>query len=301
MNKPLLSRKTKNHLYVLFFVAPSLLGVLGFVVLPTIASALLSLTDWDVISPPRYVGANNYVKLLLHDANFAVSWRATLYYVLLGVPGGIIASLSCALAVNQQRLRRLMPFFRTIYFLPVITSMVAVAEIFRWLYATDYGLINYGLMSIGLPQIRWLNDARWVIPALVLMSIWKGMGYGMLIYLAGLQSIPAHLYEAAQIDGADSWQRFWHITMPLLSPTHFFQLVTGVIGAFQVFDAVYLMTGGGPANASRVYAYYLFQQAFSYYHMGYASAMAWVLFVVIFAITLIQMRIIHQGVVYDLV
>jgi ABC-type sugar transport system permease subunit len=155
-------------------------------------------------------------------------------------------------------------------------------------------------MRIGLPQIAWLGDARFVIPAIVLMSVWKGLGYGMIIYLAGLQGIPTQFYEAAKIDGAGKWQMFWRITMPLLSPTHFFILVTGIIGSFQVFDSVYLMTGGGPGNASRVYNLYLFQQAFRYQHMGYASAMAWILFLIIFAITMVQMRYFQRGVVYEL-
>lgn len=293
-----LSRKTQNLIYVFIFLSPSLAGLLTFLVLPTAASAIMSFTDWPIISAPKFVGLKNYVTLLTDDPIFWTSLRATLYYAALNLPLGIGGALFFALAVNQKL--RGMVFFRVIYFVPVVSSMVAVAEIWRWLYATDYGLINLTLMNLGFSQVAWLSDRRWVIPALVLMTVWKGLGYGMLIYLAGLQGIPAQFYEAAAIDGASNWQRFWHITLPLLSPTHFFMMVTGVIGAFQVFDAVFLMTSGGPANASRVYAYYLYQQAFSYYRMGYASAMAWILFLIIFVITLVQVRFAQRGVVYEL-
>ncbi len=293
-----LSRKTQNLIYVFIFLSPSLAGLLAFLVLPTAASAIMSFTDWPIISAPKFVGLKNYVTLLTDDPIFWTSLRATLYYAALNLPLGIGGALLFALAVNQKL--RGMVFFRVIYFVPVVSSMVAVAEIWRWLYATDYGLINLTLMNLGFSQVAWLSDRRWVIPALVLMTVWKGLGYGMLIYLAGLQGIPVQFYEAAAIDGASGWQRFWHITLPLLSPTHFFMMVTGVIGAFQVFDAVYLMTQGGPANASRVYAFYLYQQAFSYYRMGYASAMAWVLFLIIFVITLVQVRFAQKGVVYEL-
>lgn len=293
-----MSKSTSNWLYVLFFLAPSLIGVVAFVMIPTVSSLAVSFTDWNIITAPFFVGIENYIELLSQDTIFWPSLGLTFYYAALSIPLSMVGALLLALAVNQ-RLRGIVAF-RVVYFVPVVTSMVAWAMIWRWLYAKDYGLINLGLQAIGLPQIGWLSDRRWVIPALVVMSVWKGLGYGMVIYLAGLQAIPAHLYEAARIDGANRWQLFWRITMPLLSPTHFFMLVTAVIGSFQVFDSVYLMTRGGPGNASRVYNFYLFQQAFSYRHMGYASAMAWLLFIIIFAITTLQVRFLQRGVTYDL-
>jgi multiple sugar transport system permease protein len=293
-----MSKATMNRLYVLLFLGPSILGFLAFTLLPTVASAGMSLTEWEIVAPPVFVGLSNYVSLLFDDPVFWLSLRLTFYYSALSIPLSMAGALILALAVNQRLWG--MVFFRVIYFIPVVSSMVAVAMIWRWLYAMDYGLINLGLMKLGFEQVPWLGDARYVIPAIVLMSVWKGLGYGMIIYLAGLQGIPGHFYEAAKIDGAGAWQMFWRITMPLLSPTHFFMLVTGVIGSFQVFDSVYLMTGGGPGNASRVYNLYLFQQAFRYQHMGYASAMAWILFLIIFVITLIQLRYFQKGVVYEL-
>jgi multiple sugar transport system permease protein len=293
-----LSRSTVNWLYVLLFLSPSLVGVLAFTLIPTLSSLGISFTEWSIIGNPVYVGLKNYIRLVSEDPVFGLSLKLTFYYAALSIPLSMGGALLLALAVNQ-RLRG-MVVFRIIYFVPVVTSMVAWAMIWRWLYAMDYGLINTALQSLGLPQVGWLTDRNWVIPALVVMSVWKGLGYGMIIYLAGLQGIPYHLYEAAKIDGANSWQLFWRITMPLLSPTHFFMLVTSVIGSFQVFDSVYLMTRGGPGNASRVYNFYLFQQAFSYRHMGYASAMAWILFIIIFVITMIQVRFLQRGVTYDL-
>ena len=293
-----MSKATTNRLYVLLFLGPSILGFLGFTLLPTVVSAGMSLTEWNIVNTPVFIGLSNYVTLLTEDSVFWLSLRLTFYYSALSIPLAMAGALILALAVNQP-LRGIV-FFRVTYFIPVVSSMVAVAMIWRWLYAMDYGLINIGLMKAGLPQVPWLGDGRYVIPAIVLMSVWKGLGYGMIIYLAGLQGIPAHFYEAAKIDGASGWQMFWRITMPLLSPTHFFMLVTGVIGSFQVFDSVYLMTGGGPGNASRVYNLYLFQQAFRYQHMGYASAMAWIVFHIIFMITLVQLRYFQKGVVYEL-
>ena len=284
--------------YVFLFLAPSLIGMLVFVLIPTVASAVMSLMQWSVIDTPVFVGGQNYVTLIRDDPVFWGSLSATLKYAAISIPISLAGALGLAVVVNQPL--KGMTVFRVMFFIPVVSSMVSVAMIWRWLLAVDFGLINIGLMSLGLQQVHWLTDARWVIPSLAMISVWKGLGYGMIIYLAALQAVPSHLYEAASIDGATPWQRFWRITFPLLAPTHFFMLVTGVIGSFQVFDTVYLMTRGGPGNASRVYAFYLWQQAFSFYHMGYASAMAWILFVIIFIITLAQVRLIERGVTYEL-
>jgi multiple sugar transport system permease protein len=189
--------------------------------------------------------------------------------------------------------------FRGIFFIPVITSAVAVAMIFRWLYNRDFGLINLALAFVGLPSVPWLSSTAWAMPAVILMAIWKRVGYDMVIYLAGLQAIPPQLYEAAQIDGAGRWHRFRHITLPLLTPTTFFILVISLIGSFQVFDLAFILTSGGPGNATNTIVMYVYNQAFQFFHMGYAAAVAWVLFAIILVITLIQWRIQKRWVHYE--
>jgi multiple sugar transport system permease protein len=213
------------------------------------------------------------------------------------VPAGIVQSLQLALAMNSP-----VPGItacRAIFFVPVITSSVAVAMIWRWLYNRDFGLINTGLIALGLPAIPWLSSTAWAMPAVILMAVWKRLGYDMVIYLAGLQAIPPQLYEAAEIDGAGRWHRFWYITLPLLTPTTFFILVISIIGSFQVFDLAFVLTSGGPGNATNTIVMYVYNQAFQFFHMGYAAAIAWILFTVILTITLIQWRIQKRWVHYE--
>ncbi len=285
--------------YVLIFLLPSLLGFILFNIIPIISSLMLSFTEWNLLTPIRFVGVSNFVNMLTKDPLFWPSLGRTLLYASLSIPLGIVVSLFLALAMNRPL--KGIALFRVIYFIPYVSSMIAVAMVWKWLYNDQFGLINIFLSTIGLPPQSWLGNANLVIPSLVLMDVWKGAGFGMLIYLAALQSIPEQLYEAATMDGANSFQSFFKITVPLLGPAHFYMLVTGLIGGFQVFDSVYLMTKGGPGFASRVYAFNLYQTAFRQFEMGYASAMAWFLFFIIFAVTLLQFRKLGGKIQYDVI
>jgi multiple sugar transport system permease protein len=286
-------------LYVLLFLIPSLVGFLLFNIVPILSSLGLAFSDWDLMTPIRFAGIQNFVKMFTNDPVFWPSLGRTILYGAMSIPLGIITSLMLALAMNRPL--KGIAIFRVIYFIPYVSSMIAVAMVWKWLYNDQFGLINTILMYVGLPAQNWLTDSKLVIPSLVLMDVWKNAGFGMLIYLAALQGIPEQLYEAATVDGANGFQSFFKITLPLLSPAHFYMLVTGLIGGFQVFDSVYLMTKGGPGFASRVYAYNLYQSAFREFNMGYASAMAWFLFFIIFAVTLLQFKQIGGKVQYDVI
>jgi multiple sugar transport system permease protein len=220
-----------------------------------------------------------------------------LFYVVGLVPLNIVLSVGLALWLNSKL--RGLPFYRVGYFLPVVTVTVAVALIWKWMYAPGTGLINIALNGFGLPAPNWLGDPHWSMPGLIIMSVWKGFGYNMVVFLAGLQGIPVQLYEAATIDGANGWQRFWRITLPLLSPAIFFGVVMTVISSFQVFDQAYIMTAGGPANSTNTIVMYIYQNGFQFFKMGYASAIAWVLFAAIFVFTVLQMKLQSRWVNYD--
>ena len=280
------------------FIAPNLAAFLVFVVGPVIAGLALSLTEWDLLSTPRFIGIDNYVKLLTGDRLFWLSMGNTLYYSLLTVPTGIVVSLVLALMLNQPLSG--VRFYRTIYFIPVVSSSVAVALVWKWFYNSEFGILNWLLEFVNVPPQRWLTSQSWAMPAVAITVIWKTMGYNMVIFLAGLQDVPPSLHEAASIDGANAWQRFWSITLPLLRPHLFFVLVVSIIGSFQAFDMVYVMTGGGPGNATLVYNYHIWQNAFQFFKMGYASAMAYILFFLIFVITLIQVRLLGRRTYYEL-
>jgi multiple sugar transport system permease protein len=279
------------------FLLPNILGFLAFSSIPVVATFTISLLDWDLIRAPRFVGIDNYVKLLTDDAVFRKVLFNTAYYVVGTVPAGIVLSLLLALAMNANV--RGIAFFRAVFFIPVISASVAVAVMWRWLYNTDFGLINLLLTSVGLKAVPWLSSTAWAMPAVILMAIWKSLGYNMVIFLAGLQSIPAHLHEAAAIDGANGVQRFRHITLPLLAPTTFFVLVISVISSFQVFDLAFVLTKGGPGDATNTMVMYIYNQAFQFFHMGYAASIAWVLFAIIFAITLLQHQLQKRWVHYE--
>lgn len=302
-------KRSFNHetIHGYAFIAPATAIILIFAILPVIAAFLLSFTRYDIITPPRWIGFANY-RHLLHDALFFKSLGNTLYYTIGVIPAGMTLSLLLALTLN--RLLRGISFFRAAYYLPVVTSLVAVSMIWMWIYSpADYGLLNYLVTSTaGLIQSigelcsidvltrtdflrrSWLGDPSLAMPAIIVMSIWKGLGYNMVIYLAGLQSIPEEIYEAATIDGAGRWTKFRHVTWPLLKPTTFFIIVTSVIGASQVFGQVYVMTNGGPNNTTTTIVHQIFQNAFSFLRMGYAAAMAFVLFLIIFAISMLNWR-----------
>jgi multiple sugar transport system permease protein len=279
------------------FLLPTLLSVGVFIVFPVVFSFYLSFHEWDYMSASRpFVGLGNYVRMIQHE-KFWKTVRTSVTYAFTYVPVNIIVSLGLALLINRQ-----VPgitLFRTAYFSPVITSSVAVALIWGWIFDAGFGLLNYLLSLFGIPPQMWLGDPKWALSCLVLMAVWNGVGYNMMIFLAGLQGIPQEYYDAAIVDGANPLQRFRHVTFPLLSPTTFFVFITGVMGALQVFDQIYILTKGAPAGTTRTIVYYLFENGFMYFDMGYASAIAWVLFAMIFALTLVNWRVAGRFVHYQ--
>jgi multiple sugar transport system permease protein len=277
------------------FLLPWLIGFVVFTAGPMIASAALSFMEWEILTPPQWVGLANFAALL-RDPLFGLSLWNTMYYTLLGVPVYLAASLVMALLLNLNL--RGTPIYRTIYFLPSLTPAVANALLWMWIFNPDFGLANVFLNSIGLPGQKWLFDPQLAKLCFILMGMW-GAGQQMVIFLAGLQGIPQELLEAASIDGASRWRRFWSVTIPLLSPTIFFNLVIGIIGSFQVFTVAFVATKGGPQNATLFYVLYLYRNAFEYFKMGYASALAWVLFLIILAFTLVQFRLAKRFVYYE--
>ncbi|MCL4508851.1 MAG: sugar ABC transporter permease [Chloroflexi bacterium] len=278
-----------------FFILPWLLGFVIWTAGPMIASVIISFTDWRIVTTPHFVGLANFAALL-QDPRIRIALFNTAYYVILGVPTHLILALVSALLLNL-RLRGI-AVYRTLFYLPFITPLVANALLWLWIFNTDFGLANWLLTLFHLPSVDWLQDPRAVKNAFIIMSWWT-VGGQMVILLAGLQGIPQHLYEAAGIDGAGRWARFRHVTLPLLTPSLFFNLTLAMIGAFQVFVQAYVMTSGGPEDASLFYVLYLYRVAFQNFDMGYASAMAWLLFVIILIITLIQFRFANRWVYYE--
>jgi len=259
----------------------------------------ISFTDWDLLSTPKFVGLYNYISLLTDDPLFWLSLKNTLVYSVIVIGIGVPLSLVLALAVNNKL--RGIEIFRTIYFIPVVVSTVAAALVWKWIFAPDIGVVNTILRWFGVRGPLWLGSEKTALLSVAIVAIWLGLGYNMVILLAGLKGIPSHLYEAAAIDGAGGAQQFWYITLPLLTPTLFFVLVMSVISSFQVFSQVYVMTiQGGPNNATLTYIYYLWRNAFQYFKMGYASALAYVLFLIILVLTVIQMKFLGRRINYDL-
>lgn len=272
-------------------IAPMLLGLAIFFYIPLGASFYLGFTKWDVLTPPKWVGLSNYIHLFTNPLFYKTLWNTTRFALML-VPTGLVVSLILALALNNPiRFRSL---YRLIYFLPVLTVPVAIAIVWQWIYNPQYGMFS---QLFGL-ELRWLTDVKMAMPSLVIMAIWMGSGYGMVIFLAGLQNIPRTYYEAAQLDGANSWMQFRYITLPLLTPTIFFNLLTSLISAFQAFDIVYIMTQGGPLDSTRTIVYTIWEDAFHYFRMGSATAEAWILFAIILIVALIQFRSQKQWVHY---
>jgi multiple sugar transport system permease protein len=278
----------------LLCLSPAALISLVFVIIPIAFSFYLSFHSWDLLRTNKpFVGLANYQRLL-QSAEFWGALRNTFVYTLSVVIIGSTLSLILAVLLNGKL--HGLGFFRTAYFMPVVTSTVAISVVWTWVYNPQYGLMNAILSWLHVPINNWLVDPRWAMPAVIIMSIWKNVGYHMVIFLAGLQDIPDVYYEAASIDGANAWQRFRHITWPLLRPTTGFVLITNTIFSFQVFGPVYVMTKGGPMRSTTVLVYLLYQRAFEFREMGYASAMAWVLFVIIMAFSLIQVKYTSKGV-----
>jgi len=276
------------------FVAPALALIAAFFVLPVLIGAVLSFTDFDVYalgdpSVVRVVGVENYARVL-SDHEFWNALRNTLVFVLLGGPLSVAASLGAALLVNA-RLARFRAAFRVVFFLPVVTTLVAVAIVWRYLYHPTYGLIDAALALFGARGPDWLGDPRWAMPALVVLAVWKNFGYNMLIFVAGLQSIPEEQYEAARLDGAGAWAQFRHITVPALGPTFLFVGIMTMLGHFQMFAEPYVMTQGGPLRSTVTVILYMYEQGFRWWRMGLASAIAFVLFAFMLAGTLVQLRL----------
>jgi len=281
------------------FIMPWLVGFLIFSLGPMAASLYLSFCKYDLHSL-EWVGAENYRRLLTTDPLFWRSLQNTAIYVVCSVPLGLVGSLAIALLLNQSvRGQRL---FRTFFYLPSLVPAVASSLLWLWVLNSENGLLNYGLTLFGVPHRscpRWLEDPVWTIPAFVLMSLWGIGGARMIIFLAGLQGISESYYEAAHIDGASTWQKLLFITLPMLTPTIFFNLILGIIGSFQVFTSAYVMTSGGPGNASLFYVLYLFRNAFEYFKLGKASAMAWILFGLLLCLTVVQFRYSRRWVHYE--
>jgi len=277
-------------------ISPWLLGFLLFVLGPMLASLGISFTRWDLLTPAKFIGWRNYEKMLTRDPLVWQSLRVTAIYTSAYVPLELAGGLVLALIMNQKL--RLRGVFRTIYYLPSVLPGVAFVVLWMWILHPDVGLINTLLSYVGVEGPRWLADPDWALPALLMMSLW-GLGRSMVIYLASLQGIPQQLYEAAAMDGAGSWQVFWKITLPMLTPTIFFNLVLSIISTFQTFTSAFVATDGGPLDSTLFYVLYLYRQAFQFFNMGYASALAWVLFLIILVLTLLIVRSSERWVYYE--
>jgi multiple sugar transport system permease protein len=280
------------------FLAPALLLIGAFFVLPVIAGLVLSFTDFDIyaIGDPgvaRVVGLRNYHQVLT-EPDFWNALRNTLYFVVAGGPLSMVVSLGAALLVNSRR-ARMKGLFRVVFFTPVVTTLVAVSIVWRYLYHPHYGLIDRGLGLLGIAPIDWLGNPHWAMPAIMLLATWKNFGYNMLILVAGLQSVPEELYEAAQLDGASAWDRLIHITLPSLQPTLLFVGVMTVIGQFQMFAEPYVMTQGGPLRSTVSVVLYMYEQGFRWWHLGLATSIAFVLFAIMLVATLVQLRLQREG------
>ncbi len=276
------------------FLSPALLLLGLFFFLPVVAGLALSVTDFDIyaigdFSTVRFVGLRNYVQAFTNPV-FGTALRNTFYFVLVGGPLSVFTSLGAALLVNAP-LVRFRTFFRTVFFAPVVTTLVAVAIVWRYLYHPSYGLLNLALGKVGIHPIDWLGDPHWAMPSLILLAVWKNFGYNMLIFLAGLQSIPEELYEASRLDGATAAGRFRHITLPSLGPTFLFVAVMTMIGHFQLFAEPYVMTQGGPLKSTTSVVLLMYQEGFKWWRLGMASAFAFILFMIMLAATWIQMRL----------
>lgn len=280
------ARLRRNRIVGWLFISPWVIGFLAFALYPFFASLYYSFTDYNILAPPQWIGLQNYQQMV-QDPLFWQSLYNTLYYTVIFVPVSTVAAIAIAMLLNQRV--RGQTIYRTLFYLPSVVPLVASSVLWLWLFNPSFGFIDAFLRALDLPAPGWLYSENWVKPSLILMSLW-GIGQPIVIYLAGLQGVPQDLYEAAHLEGANGWQRTWAITLPMISPVILFNVVLGMIGAFQYFTQAYVMTQGGPDNSSMFFALYLYQNAFQYLHLGYASAMAWLLFVVILIATLLVFR-----------
>jgi multiple sugar transport system permease protein len=277
------------------FIAPFILGFFLWFLIPALTSLWLVFQNWNMIAPAEFIGLDNF-KRIVSDDLFWQSLKVTTVYTIVSVPLSLALAFLLALLLNAKL--RGIAVFRTIYYMPSIVPAVANAVLWAWILNSEFGLLNAMLHAIGLPKVLWLQEPEWALPALILMSLW-GLGGGMVIFLAGLQGIPNEFYEAAEIDGAGPWAKLWNVTIPLMSPVTFFNLVMGIIGTFQVFTAGYLITNGGPQNATLFYVLYMYRNLFLYLDTGYAAALAWVLFVIIMVLTAFIFRGVGSRVYYE--
>ncbi|MHB1688324.1 MAG: carbohydrate ABC transporter permease [Ignavibacteriaceae bacterium] len=276
------------------FLTPALLAIFIFFLLPVLAAFVMSFTDFDIYSLGnfryvQFVGLKNYFQIL-NDPLFWQALKNTFYFVIAGGPLSIAVSLGSAILLNSK-LVKYKGFFRLVYFMPVVTTLVAVSVLWRFIYHPKFGILNYLLGFIGIKGIDWLGDPNWAMPAIIFMAVWKNFGYNMIIFIAGLQNIPEDLYEAASIEGASAWQQFKNITLPMLAPTTLFITIITMIGYFQLFAEPYVMTQGGPLNSTLSIVLYMYQEGFRWWNMGYSSALAFILFFIILVISLIQLKI----------
>lgn len=287
--------KTGDTLGFFAFAAPWILGFVFLTLIPMVASLYISFTDWNILSDPVWIGLDNF-KTIFTDPLFYKSLKVTLLYTVFSVPINIILSIFVAMLLNNNL--KGMKLFRTIFYLPAIVSGIVVAIVWLWIYNPDYGIINSFLRIFGIQGPGWVYDENWALPSIIIMSLW-GIGSNIVIYLASLQSISTEFYEAAHIDGANFWDRLINITIPSMSPVLLFTLLTGIINALQTFTQAFVMTQGGPNNSTNFYAYYIYNNAFVWHKMGEACAQAWILFIIIFILTFITLKITNGHVHYD--
>jgi multiple sugar transport system permease protein len=292
--KATLARREAITAYLL--ISPWLIGFVIFTLGPMLASLIFSFTDYSIVKPAHFVGLQNYITMLFGDYRFWHSLKVTLTYAIFAIPLGLALGLGLALLLNAKI--PAIAAWRTIYYTPSVVSGVAVAILWAYLFNPQYGVINWLLSLVGIKGPGWLSSPQWALPALIIMSLW-GVGGGMIIYLAGLQGIPTTFYEAAEVDGANAVQKFLNITLPMITPVLFYNLIIGIIGTFQIFTSVYVMTAGGPVESTLFYNLNLYNNAFRYQAMGYASALAWALFVIVLVLTLLVFRSSSMWVYYE--
>lgn len=279
----------RSGLWAALFLAPNLSFFLCFTVIPVTWAAVMSFMDWKIIGTPSWIGIKNYIEIFTVDRIFWTVLKNTVIFMLLSVPLGVVLSMFVAILLNQNiALKRL---YRGFFFMPVISSSVLISIVWKWLLVPDFGMVNYLLGLLGIRGPNWLTDTRYALPSIIAVSVWKGLGFNMLLFLAGLQGIPDVYYEAFRLDSESSILRTIHITLPLMAPTTFFVVTMAIINSFKVFDIVLMMTDGGPGRATSVLVHYIYQCGFKYFRMGYASALAYILFFIVLLVTIIQFRL----------
>ncbi len=290
------TNRQREALYGWLFALPAIIGMVAFDVGPMVASVLIAFTEWNGVTPPQWIGLANYEEILFRDDLFWLSLRITTVFAFISIPLNLVTGFLLALLLNQKI--RGQALMRTLYYLPSIVPLVAVAALWRWIFLRRFGLLDIGLAMMGIEAPDWLGDPNWVLPAFIVMGLW-GVGGGMLINLAGLQAIPSDLYDAASIDGANALQRLLNVTVPMMTPLILFNLVMGIIGGLQVFVVAFVMTGGGPNNASLFYMLHLYHTAFEYFRLGYGSSLALILFLYIVVLSAMVFRSSSAWVYYE--